>query len=273
MIYLKKIGFISLVILMSCGISREEMAKERLDEAIRLSNEGNYNLAKLKLDSLIVLFTDQPDLTEQASKILAGILLQEQQRNLLFIDSVTYSKEKELKSMMKNFIESDEYGSEKILIHKRQKPENSYNRTFIRAHADLKGNFFISSRYYGSKWINHHQIKVYYHEKSATTESVKEDGLNNRRFEDGESKWEIVNYKDGADNGVIDFIASNWKDPLRVQFIGKGYEYIIMELYDREAIRDGYEISFVLKEINKLKLEREKTKKEIEILSKTADEK
>ncbi len=273
MMYLKTISFLSLAILLSCGISREEMAKERLDEAIQLSKEGNYNLAKLKLDSLIVLFTDQPDLTDQASKILAGIHLQEQQRNLVFIDSVIFNQEEKLKSMMKNFIESDEYGSEKILIHKRQKPENSYNRTFIRAHADLKGNFYISSRYYGTKWINHHQIKVYYQGKSATTESIKEDGFNNRRFEDGESKWEIVNYKDGADNGVIDFIASNWKDPLRVQFIGKGYEYIIMELYDREAIRDGYEISFVLKDLNKLKLERDKTKREIETLSKTANQK
>ena len=266
--YLRTIGFLSLIVLVSCGISREELAKERLNEAIQLSKDGNFNLAKLKLDSLILLFSDQQDLTEQASRMLSDLHLEEQQRNFIFLDSLINSAEENLKSMMKNFIESDEYGVEKILIHKRQKPENSYNRTFIRAHADLKGNFFISSRYYGEKWINHHQIKVYYQGNSATSESIKEDGFNNRRFEDGDSKWEIVNYKDGADNGVIDFIASNWKDPLRVQFIGSGYEYIIMEAYDREAIRDGYEISFVLKEIYNLKAEREKTKREIEKLSK-----
>ena len=53
--YLRTIGFLSLIVLVSCGISREELAKERLNEAIQLSKDGNFNLAKLKLDSLILL--------------------------------------------------------------------------------------------------------------------------------------------------------------------------------------------------------------------------
>jgi len=255
---LKTAGLIFLSLMISCGPSREEIANERLQEAEQLTREGNYNLAKLKLDTLLSQYKDQQKQAEQATRMLNRIILKEQQRNVNFLDSLLADEQKKLDPLMKNFIISDEYGSEKILIHKRQRPENSYNRTFIRAHPDLKGNFFISSRYHGTKWISHHQIKVYYGGKSAITESVPEDGFNNRRFEDGDFKWEIVNYKDGKDNGVIDFIAKNWQDPLRVQFIGKGYEYIIMEKFDREAIRDGYEISFILKDIARLKAEKKK---------------
>lgn len=264
---LKALSFLTLLIMISCGTSREELATKRLNEAIELSKAGNYNLAKLKLDTIIVFYVDQKELATKAANILSKINLQEQTRNLTFLDSMIVVEEERLKPMMRNFIESNEYGAEAILIHKRQRPENSYNRTFIRAHADLKGNFYISSRYHSDKWINHHQIKVYYQNKSATTEYIPKDGFNNRQFEDGEFKWEIVNYKNGTDNGVIDFIATNWNDPLRVQFIGSNYDYIIMEKFDREAIRDGYEISFVLKEINKLKNEKHKTELEIEKLS------
>lgn len=247
----------------SCSNSKKDIAEKLLNSSIKYSNNNDFNIAKLQLDSIIIHYKSETETVEKAKQLLKDIELQEQNRNLAFVDSLLLSAQERLKPMLKNFIESDEYGTKKVLIHKRQKPENSYNRTFIRAHLDMDGNFHISSVYNGEEWINHRQIKVYYNNKSALSEVVKEDGFKNRRFEDGGTKWEIVNYKDGTDNGVIDFIASNWQDPLRVQFIGKKYEYILMELFDREAVRDGYEISFVLKEMKKLNDEKMRITKAI----------
>ncbi len=262
----KLIYLLSILLFISCGPSRQEQAQEKLAEAISLKDSGNFNMAKLKLDSLIQAFKDLPEETKSAKALLSEININEQERNLLFLDSAHITKEALLEPLMKNFILSDEYGSTKILIHKRQRPENSYNRTFLRAHLNEAGDFFISSRYHGTKWIYHQQIRVYYQNQSVLSEIVEEDGFNNRRFEDGEFKWEIVNYKDGKDNGVVDFIATNWESPLRVQLMGRAHEYIIMEKFDREAIRDAYEISFVLKEIDRIKTERNRTQKALQKL-------
>ncbi len=243
------------VFFLACSPSRLDQAVVKLQEAVKLKDEGNINLARLKLDTLILQYSDQPEQIREAKELLRQINISEQERNIHYLDSMLLIQEERLEPMMKNFIVTDEYGTKKIFIHRRQRPENCFNRTFLRAHLNEFGDFFISSRYHGTKWINHHQIKVYYKGQSVSSESVPQDEFDNRQFEDGENKWEIVNYKDGKDNGIIDFIASNWNEPLRVQYIGQAYEYIIMEQFDREAIRDGYEISFILKEIKRIKEE------------------
>lgn len=251
-----------------CGPSREEQATEKLEEALMLKDSGRYNLAKLKLDTLMEEYGDLTPQIADAKRLLDDINLQEQRRNLDYLDSMILVKEEELEPLLKNFIKSDEYGEPAILIHKRQKPENSYNRTFIRAHLDVEGDFYISSRYYGTTWIRHNQIKVYNSGESVTSETVPEDGFNNRRFEDGGSKWEIVSYRDGADNGIIDFIASNVDKPLKVQFRGEDYYYIVMEKFDKEAVRDGYETSFVLQELAGLRKERQQVERAVRRLEK-----
>ena len=250
---------LTLVLFWGCTPSAVKFADEMYEEAKALKDSGNFNLAKIKLDSVMLLAGNQSEKGQEARKLLAEIEIDEQERNLRFLDSALVEQEALLEPLMKNFTLSDEYGSDKLLIHKRQKPENSYNRTYLRAHLSEDGNFYISSRYHGSRWINHNKIRVYLGSESVNSEEVADNGIDMRRFEDGEFKWEFVYYKDGKDNGIVDFIAANSDKPLRVEFIGKSREYIIMEQYDREAIRDAYEISFILKEIKRIKDEKKKS--------------
>ncbi len=258
---------ISVIIVSACGLNQAELAKVKFNKAEQLFVKKKYNDAKLEIDSIKELFPEQIEYVTKSNNLLRKITIEEQQQSLIFLDSMLVIKETELKPLMKNFIISSDYGSEKILIHKRQKPENSYARIYLRAHLNLDGDFFISSRYTGSTRIYHNQIKVYFNKNNALSEIIEEDGRNNRQFEDGENHWEVVNYKGGKDNGVIDFIANNWNQPLKVQFRGKKYHYILMEGFDKEAIRDGYEISFVLKEVKRIKEEKKKIEKELRKLN------
>ncbi len=257
------IALILLAIFTACGPKREDLARSKFEKAHELFKNQQFNDAKLTIDTINEYFSDQIEYTTRAKDLLRTITINEQKNNLRFLDSLLAIKEGELKPLLKNFNESAEYGPRKVLIHKRQKPENSYNRVYLRAHLNLEGDFYISSHYTGPSHINHNQIKVYFSKNHALSEKVEQDGFQNRQFEDGENVWEVVNYKDGKDNGVIDFIASNWNKSLKVQFIGKKYYYIVMEQFDKEAIRDGYEISFVLKEIKRIKEEKEKVQKEL----------
>ncbi|WP_439184285.1 hypothetical protein [Carboxylicivirga taeanensis] len=258
---------ITALLCISCGPNKQELAKARYNKAEQLFAEKKFNDAKLEIDSIAELYPDQIEFITRANDLLRQITIEEQNQNLVFLDSMLTAKQAELEPLMKNFIVSDDYGEKQILIHKRQKPENSYSRVYLRAHLDLEGNFYISSRYTGAERIYHDQIKVYFSGNEALSEVVPEDGFNNRYFEDGEMTWEVVKYKDGKDNGVVDFIARNASQSLKVQFRGKKYYYIVMEKFDKEAIRDGYEISFVLKEIKKIEEELGKVKAELSRLN------
>lgn len=267
---MKTVRFLALLLfisLVACGPNKEQLAKDKLNKAEQLFAEKKFNDAKLEVDSIVEFYPNQIEYVTRGNDLLRNITIEEQKQNLVFLDSILNVKKAELEPLMKNFIISSDYGAKKILIHKRQKPENSYARTYLRAHLDLEGNFFISSRYTGTARIFHNQIKVYFSGNSALSEEIPEDGLKSRHFEDGENQWEVVNYKDGSDNGVIDFIASNSNQSLKVQFIGKKYQYILMEKFDKEAIRDGYEISFVLKELKKVEGEIGKVKNELKRLN------
>jgi len=256
-----------IVTISACGPKEQELAQAKYAKAEQLFADKKFNDAKLEIDSIEELYPSQIEFITRGQDLLRKITIEEQQQNFVFLDSMLKAKEEELKPLMKNFIESSDYGAKKILIHKRQKPENAYGRTYLRAHLDLEGNFYISSRYTGTDRIFHDQIKVYFSGNEALSEEVAEDGFNNRHFEDGENHWEVINFKDGTDNGVIDFIANNADKSLKVQFRGKKYYYIVMEKFDKEAIRDGYEISFVLKEIEQINEEIAKVKAELKRLN------
>lgn len=248
------IGLFILVIILSvrCSENNEKIAERKFELASQLFEAKSYQLAKLTLDTFFVASEGNASMTLKGHDLLKKISIEEQTNNLQFLDSLLKVKVLELEQLMKNFVTSQEYGSDPILIHKRQNTTNSYSRSFIRANLNLLGDFYISSHYTGTSYIHHNQIKVYYGDQSISTEVILEDGFNNRDFEAGGLKWEIVRYKDGLDNGVVDFISRNYNKPIKAQFVGKSSIYIVLESYDKEAIRDAYEISFLLKEKTKI---------------------
>lgn len=254
---------LGLLFLFSCGPNPSEEAAEKYTTANTLFEKGNYNDAKVVIDSILEYYSSEIEFVVKAENLLRNIKIDEQKRNLAFLDSALQEQQVVLNKLMKNFIISNEYGAKEILIHKRQQPKNSYNRTYLRAHLDLKGNFYISSRFSGDHALLHNQIKVYNQGKSVLSDIVPLDDFNNVSFEDGGTYWEMVNYKDGKDNGIVDFIAQNQNEPLKAQYIGKKHSYIVLEKFDKEAISDGYEISFVLKEIASIETQIENVNTEL----------
>lgn len=240
-----------------CAPNKSDVADRIFSEAVRYMDEGNFNMAKLKLDSIIRFYDDRPRQAKQAKEMLNRVNIKEQEKSLQFLDSMLKENEKLKHLLVRNFVSSEDVGTGKFFTHRRQLPANSFNRTFIKAHLNEQGDFFISSRYHGQKWIDHQQIRAYYRDKSVLSQVVPADGVNNRRFENSPDKWEVINFRDGLDNGIIDFIASNWQLPIRIQFIGQEHHFIILEQFDREAIRDGYELSFIFRDIQKIKEEKE----------------
>ncbi len=267
-----KKSIITLIILsilaIACGPSKQELAQKLLTEAGEAMSTNDYNSARLKVDSINLLYPEQIEEIAAGQKMMLQIELTQLQQSLTYYDTLLIKRNDESETLKKNFVfQSGKFeGYVGTYIHKRQQVGNSHDRSYVRAYLDEKGEFYISSRYHGKSHISHNSIKVYDAGLFAETEKIAESSFDNRAFDDGEDCWETVNYRNGTDNGVVSFIVNNYDKTLKAQFIGKKHYYIVLESYDKEAIRDAYNLSLIIKEINELTKNKAEAEKRISTL-------
>ena len=254
-----------ILFLVSCGPSNKEQAEVYLQAAQAAMSAADFNAAKLKVDSVNLLFPDEIEAVALGMNLLNAIELQEQKQSLAYYDTLLLKRNADFERLVKSFVfeEGKFKGYAGTYVHKRQQVKNSNDRSYVRAYLDDKGEFYISSRYHGTSHIYHDRIKVYFDGLFAETQAIAASTFDNRSFDDGEDFWETVNYRNDTDNGVVSFIINNYDKSLKVQFKGKKNYYIVMESFDKEAIRDAYNLSLVIKEIDLLKSSKTETEKRI----------
>lgn len=264
-----------LVVLMavSCGPNKKELASALLQEAQVAMVGSDFNRAKLKVDSINLLFPDQIEEVVEGQRMMQRIELDEQELSLGYYDTILVKRKTSFEELKSAFVyqKGKFEGYAGTYIHKRQQVKNSHDRCYVRAYLDEKGDFYISSRFHGKGHIQHNSIKVYDDGLFAKTAEIPSSSFDNRTFDDGEDYWETVNYRDGSDNGVVSFVVNNYDSRLKVQFIGKKHHYIVMESFDKEAIRDAYNLSLVIKEIAEMETSKTATEERIAELKKALD--
>lgn len=261
---------LSAIVISACGPSNEELASALLVEAEAAMTSSNFNEAKLKVDSINLLYPKQIEVIASGQSMMQRIELHEQKVSLAFYDTLLVSRQADFDRLVKSFVykEGKFEGYAGTYIHKRQQVKNSHDRSYIRAYLDEKGEYYISSRFHGKGHIHHNSIKVYDAGLFAETQKIPESSFDNRSFDDGEDFWETVNYRNGTDNGAVSFIVNNYEKTLKVEYKGKKHHYIVMESFDKEAVRDAYNLSLVIKEIAELNTNISEAEKRIEQLKK-----
>jgi hypothetical protein len=104
------------------------------------------------------------------------------------------------------------------------------------------------SHYYGKSWIDHVSLRVYDQDNFVLSDTIPLNDPWNRKVEDMGDKWETIEFHEGTDAGIISFIADNYLKSIKVRFNGSTFQYIVLESYDKEAIRKGWELAQLLKE-------------------------
>ena len=220
--------------------------------ATALCQKGDTVASLQLLDSVQILFPKAFEIAEKAketgNKLNSEILFRKQEQ----LDRVS-NRLKEFEGLFDK--EKTEYDRFTQYIHKMQKFERRWNQSFIELHLDERGDLFISSNYYGPEWLNHTGIRVYDGIFQARTDSVSLDDPNNHHSEFMNLHWEKVSYKNGKDNGVIQFIADNADRNLKAVFLGKRMYYIVLESFDKQAIKDALQLSNAIK--RKIELQKE----------------
>ncbi len=236
--------------LVSCGPSDEDKARVKLNYAKSLVENHDTTEALLQLDSISILYPKAAYAANAAKNMINEINIDLLQNYGTELDTL----ENHISGMEKSFVpEKTDIDRYTRFIHKRQTFDRGWDRSYIQVHLDETGELYISSNYYGKNWLNHVAIRVYDGKDDAKTDTIPLGSVYNHHSDFMDLKWEKVTYRDGKDNGVIDFIARNANRRLKAVFLGKEYYYIILEDYDKIAIRDALALSHAFKKRIQLK--------------------
>jgi hypothetical protein len=255
-VILSAIGFVFLFA--ACGPSDEDKARTKLNFAKVLLEKQDTTAALSQLDSISILYPKAPYSLNAAKNIMTEINFELLHRKETALDTIKARIAQLENSFIKEKTEFDRFTK---YIHKRQTLQGSLIRSFIQIHLDERGDLFLSSNYHGKSSINHYGIRVYDADISAKTDSIPVGDSNNHQSDFMEYKWEKVSYRNGKDNGVIEFIANHADRKLKAVFLGKGQFYIILEEFDKKAVKDAVALSKAIKSKSELE-------KEIQILQK-----
>lgn len=250
------------VLFAACGPSDEDKARLKLDQAKALLQSQDTTAALLKMDSIAKLYPEAAysiNASENMAKQLRFDLLQRREAEF---DSIQV----QITDLEKNFVkEKTEFDRYTQYIHKRQTFQRAWDRSYIQVHLDERGDLYLSSNYYGDHWLNHYGIRVYDQGEDAKTDSIPLGTADNHHSDFMETKWEKVSYRNGKDNGVIEFIAQHAERNLKAVFLGKEYYYIILETYDKVAVRDALALSKAIQKKSGLENEVKALQKKLNI--------
>ena len=244
--------FLLSLFIVSCGPSVEDKARTKLEFSRLLLVNQDTTGALIHLDSISVLYPKAVYSVNAAKNLINEIRFDIFQRKELELDSLLIKIAELERPFEKEKTEFDRYTQ---YIHKRQTFQRAWNRSYIQVHLDERGELYISSNYFGKDWLDHVRMRVYDQGDDARTEIIPLTSASNHRSDFLDLRWEKVSYRNGTDNGVIEFIAENAHRQLKAVFLGKENYYILLESYDKQAVVEALALSNAIKKRSTLEAE------------------
>lgn len=249
----------------------EKKAALKLAEARAAFETGNYNEAKMQIDSIKLLYPKAFDTRRQGIYLMQEVELAEQNKTVAYLDSMLAIKQQEFETMKSKFVLEKDTAYQRIgnYLAPSQVIERNLHRSFLRFQTDETGIMSLTSIYCGAHNIHHTSIKV-----TAPDGSFAETPTSRDSYEttDLSEHIEKADYKLGEDGGVIGFIAANKDKNLRVDYRGERPYTTHMMPADRQAAASVYELSKVLSSITAIKKNLEEAHLKIQFVQKKMSE-
>lgn len=209
-----------LLLVSSCD-NRSKTAEALYKEAETKYEQGDYNAAKLLIDSIKTSCPKAFDTRKKSIGLMQRIELAEQDKSMAFLDSlesVELVRLGQIKDEYKYLIDVD-YQDVGIFVVPEQDLSRNVNRTMLYATVDDNGVMKLTSILCGSA-IDHHVLKVVLNADNTFASTAQSDmfytsthlGLVTEKAE-----FEVGR----TDNGVVDFIIANAGKPMTVVCEGK----------------------------------------------------
>lgn len=270
---MKKIGllFFSLLLLAACDDDGEKKAQLRLQNAQEALAGGDFNEAKLQIDSIKLLYPKAFEARKQGIALMQQVELKEQQQTLTYLDSMLQQKEKEFEAIKGNYVLEKDTAYQDIgnYFYPSQTVEKNINRTYLRAQVNERGQMALTSIYCGGSNIHHTAVKVSVKDGSFAQTPVSKDIY---ETSDLGVKTEKADYKLGDDGNVIGFITINKDNNIKVEYLGDRNYTTTMSPSDRLAVAEVYNLAQILASIEGIKKEMKEANLKIEFVTRKIQE-
>lgn len=260
--------FVVADVLTSCS-SDTKTAKDYLTIAEKAYLSGNYESAKSNIDSIKIVQPKAFKEIRQGFDLMKNVRKAENERNIIFIDSMLQDNISKLKKLQVNFdfvrdINYQEFGN---YIPKLTPISSTMDHDNLRSGVSEKGVLFLESIVSGKR-LHHNKIKVSIPDGSySETQEVTADGLN-YNFTTLNKSYEIVRFFGSDENGVAEFIYTFQNQPITLTYMGKSNSSITLPKTSKTAISQSYEMSMILYELEELRYEKGKTEALLRYLEK-----
>ena len=248
----------------------EKQAVERLNMAQQAFAAGDYNEAKLQIDSIKILYPKAYNVRKAGIGLMQEVELKEQEKSLAYLDSLLSTKQAEFNAMKGKFVleKDQEYEAIGRYLHPSQVIEKNLNRSFLRFQVDEQGAMSMTSIYCGSRNIHHTAVKA------STNDSFAQTPPSADSYETSNLSVQIekADYKLGQDGNVIGFICLNKEKSIKVEFVGERSYSTQMTQADRQAADLVYRLSQTLSAITQLNKEIDEAKQKIAFIEKRMEE-
>ena len=249
----------------------EKKAGEKLQAAREAFELGNYNEAKILIDSIKMLYPKAFETRRAGIGLMQEVELEEQEKSLVYLDSMLQAKQKDFDAIKGKYtFEKDaEYQNIGNYLHPSQVIEKNLHRSFLRFQVDENGVMSMTSIYCGAHNIHHVAVKVTAPDGSFAETPAAKDSYETTDL--GE-KIEKADFKLGEDGNVMGFLYLNKDKNIKVNYQGERPYSITMTAADRQALASVYELAQLLSSMTEIKKNMEEANLKIEFVKKKMEE-
>lgn len=270
---MKKIGLsaiLALSLLAGCGDGGEKEAQVRLQKAEAALQQDNFSEAKLQIDSIKMLHPKAFEARKQGIKLMQQVDLKEQQKTLVYLDSMMQVKQLQLDSIKGRFVFEKDTAYQDIgnWFYPTQVVEKNVGRSFLRAHVNELGEMSLTSIYCAGGTLNHTSVKVSVGDTFAETPMAKDSYTTT----DLGRTIEKADYKVGEDGGVAGFIVANADKNIQLTFIGDKTWRTAMQKTDRQAFVELTELARILSGMEEIRKQQKEANLKIQFVTRKVEE-
>lgn len=259
------------ILLIACGKSQDEKAQVKLDAAQAAFNEGNFNQAKIEIDSIKILYPKAFKSRRTGIGLMQEVELKEQEVTLTYLDSLQEIRELELDSIkgQYTFEKNEEYQDTGNYFWPTQTVERNIHRTFLRFQVNERGVLSMTSFFCNTYNINHNKIRI-----TAPDDSFAETPTTQDTYQttDLGVKIEQADFKQGEDGGVLNFIYLNADKTLRVAYIGDRTFNTTLLAADKKALVGVYNLAIILSALEDIRINKEEANLKIRFIKQKMEE-
>lgn len=256
--------------MVSCGDGGEKKAWSHLQKAEVALVQENFSEAKLQIDSIKVLYPKAFEARKQGIKLMQQVDLKEQQKSLVYLDSMMAVKQAQLDSIKVDFVLEKDTTYQEVgnWFYPTQVVEKNLGRSFLRAQVNELGEMSFTSIYCGGRSIHHTAVKVSVGDLFAETPPSKDS----YESTDLGRPIEKSDYKLGEDGGVIGFITTNKDKNIQVTYLGDHTYKTTMHTNDRKAFAELTELAKILSAIEQIRKEQKEANLKIQFVTRKMQE-